>query len=81
MMEAVVSYGTGTSAAIPGVTVAGKTGTAEVGQHVRSDAWFIAFAPVGAPRVAVAVLVVKGGVGGAVAAPIARQVLEAALAQ
>ncbi len=43
--------------------------------------WFIAFAPVGAPKVAVAVLVVKGGVGGDVAAPIARQVLEAALAQ
>jgi hypothetical protein len=82
MMEAVVSEGTGTSAAIPGVTVAGKTGTSEVGPaNVPTDAWFIAFAPVGAPKVAVAVLVVKGGVGGDVAAPIARQVLEAALAQ
>lgn len=80
MMEAVVSYGTGTSAAISGVTVAGKTGTAEVGPDRPSDAWFIAFAPVGAPRVAVAVLIVNGGVGGDVAAPIARQVLEAALA-
>jgi len=80
MMEAVVSYGTGTSAAISGVTVAGKTGTAEVGPGRPSDAWFIAFAPVEAPRVAVAVLVVNGGVGGDVAAPIARQVLEAALA-
>jgi cell division protein FtsI/penicillin-binding protein 2 len=80
MMEAVVSYGTGTSAAISGVAVAGKTGTAEVGPDRPTDAWFIAFAPVGAPRVAVAVLIVNGGVGGDVAAPIARQVLEAALA-
>jgi penicillin-binding protein A len=80
MMEAVVSYGTGTSAAISGVTVAGKTGTAEVGPGRPSDAWFIAFAPAEAPRVAVAVLVVNGGVGGDVAAPIARQVLETALA-
>jgi transpeptidase family protein len=82
MMEAVVSEGTGRSAAIPGVTVAGKTGTSEVGPaNVPTDAWFIAFAPVGHPKVAVAVLVIKGGVGGDVAAPIARQVLEAALQQ
>jgi Penicillin binding protein transpeptidase domain/Penicillin-binding Protein dimerisation domain/NTF2-like N-terminal transpeptidase domain len=78
MMEAVVTEGTGTAAALPGVTVAGKTGTAEVGARP-SDAWFIAFAPAQAPRVAVAVLVVNGGVGGEVAAPIARQVLSAAL--
>jgi peptidoglycan glycosyltransferase len=81
MMEAVVTEGTGISAAIPGVTVAGKTGTAEVGLHIPTDAWFIAFAPAGAPKVAVAVLVVRGGVGGSTAAPIAREVLEAALGQ
>jgi cell division protein FtsI/penicillin-binding protein 2 len=81
MMEAVVTEGTGVSAAIPGVTVAGKTGTAEVGPHRPSDAWFIAFAPAENPAVAVAVLVVNGGVGGAVAAPIAREVMEAALGQ
>jgi peptidoglycan glycosyltransferase len=81
MMEAVVSEGTGVSAAIPGVTVAGKTGTAEVGPHRPSDAWFIAFAPAENPTVAVAVLIVNGGVGGTVAAPIAREVMEAALAR
>jgi cell division protein FtsI/penicillin-binding protein 2 len=80
MMEAVVSYGTGTSAAISGVTVAGKTGTAEVGgKGTKSDAWFICFAPVGAPKVAVAVMLVHGGVGGKEAAPLAGQVLAAAL--
>jgi transpeptidase family protein/penicillin-binding protein/MecA-like transpeptidase family protein len=78
MMEAVVSEGTGTAAALPGVTVAGKTGTAEVGERP-TDAWFIAFAPAEAPQVAVAVLIPNGGVGGEVAAPIARSVLAAAL--
>jgi cell division protein FtsI/penicillin-binding protein 2 len=78
MMEAVVSEGTGRSAALAGVTVAGKTGTAEVGKRP-TDAWFIAFAPAEAPQVAVAVLIPNGGVGGEVAAPIARSVLASVL--
>lgn len=84
MMETVVNApnGTGTPARIPGVTVAGKTGTAQVEGQPEPNAWFIAFAPAEAPRVAVAVLVVEGGnsgsdaTGGRVAAPIARDMLE-----
>lgn len=107
MMIAVVREGTGTSAAIPGVTVAGKTGTAELGSpsasagctessagesgpqaacksssaanHANTDAWFAAFAPALAPKIAVAVLMVKDGFGGETAAPVAKEVLEAGL--
>jgi peptidoglycan glycosyltransferase len=78
MMEAVVKEGTGTSAQIPGVQVAGKTGTAEtqIGTAI-NNVWFIAFAPAAAPRVAIAVTL-RGvpGFGGAFAAPVARQVIE-----
>jgi peptidoglycan glycosyltransferase len=81
MMESVVNEGTGTSAQIPGVQVAGKTGTAEtqLGQAI-NNAWFIAFAPAASPRVAVAVTL-KGvpGFGGTFAAPVAKQVIEALL--
>ncbi|MBK5227104.1 MAG: penicillin-binding protein 2 [Actinobacteria bacterium] len=76
MMEAVVQGGTGTNAQIAGVSVAGKTGTAEVdvaGKR-QNHAWFISFAPSSAPRIAVAVVSEYGGVGGQVAAPIARQI-------
>jgi penicillin-binding protein A len=85
MMVAVVEAGTGTAAQISGVTVAGKTGTAQHGEGLPPHAWFTAFAPAEAPRVAVAVVVLDGGnlgseaTGGQVAAPIARAVMEAAL--
>ena len=79
MMRAVVSYGTGVPAQSSLATVAGKTGTAELGPGIKSDAWFIGYAPAEAPRVVVSVLIVHGGVGGKTAAPIARQVIDAAL--
>jgi peptidoglycan glycosyltransferase len=77
MMEQVVKAGTATAAQIPGVTVAGKTGTAEVANGTANQAWFIAFAPVPNPRVAIAVTIEKTqGEGGTEAAPIAKQVIE-----
>jgi peptidoglycan glycosyltransferase len=116
MMIEVVRVGTGTAAAIPGVVVAGKTGTAELASASAScagatgekaaeststnpttheaeasscateqsnpqntDAWFASFAPAVHPRIAVAVLLVRDGFGGATAAPVAREVLEAGL--
>ncbi|HEV3071247.1 MAG TPA: penicillin-binding transpeptidase domain-containing protein [Solirubrobacteraceae bacterium] len=116
LMIGVVREGTGTSAAIPGVTVAGKTGTAELGMPSNckngsgagsgsgsgegktsegseeggssecapnnphnTDAWFAAFAPALHPRIVVGVLLPRDGAGGATAAPVARQVLEAGL--
>jgi len=79
MMTDVVNEGTGGAAALGTDQVAGKTGTAEVGTNL-NDAWFIGFAPAGAPKYAVAVIVENSsGEGGTVAAPIARQVLEALL--
>ena len=81
MMELVVTGGTGTAAAIPGVRVAGKTGTAEVGRGNVHTTWFAAFAPANAPRVAIAVVVENqlNGFGGTISAPIAKQVMEALL--
>lgn len=78
MMVAVVERGTGTPARLPHVTVAGKTGTA-TNPLGRSHAWFVAFAPAENPRVAVAVVVENVGYGAVYAAPIARDVLQAAL--
>jgi penicillin-binding protein A len=83
MMVDVVAYGTGPAGAVPGVTVAGKTGTAELVPNSSdpkdADAWFVAFAPAERPKVAIAVMLVGAGFGGTAAAPIAREVLQAAL--
>jgi cell division protein FtsI/penicillin-binding protein 2 len=87
MMLAVVAYGTGTAAAIPGVQVAGKTGTAELANTSNSanaaketDAWFVGYAPAGDPRVVACALFPAAGFGGMTAAPAVREALIAALA-
>ena len=83
MMVNVVDNGTGSNARIPGVKVAGKTGTAQTGNDNPAVAWFIAFAPALSPEVAVAVVVEDAGApevsGNQLAAPIARDVIEAVL--
>lgn len=85
MMQRVVESGTGQPAQIPGVAVAGKTGTAEVGGDARGHAWFTGFAPAGDPQVAVAVIIENQGDnqsvsgGGRVAGPIAKAIMEAVL--
>jgi len=93
-LAGVVSEGTGRNARLPNVEVAGKTGTSQIvelekekkekekrgsrSKALENHAWFVAYAPVGQPTVAVAVLVEHGGSGGTVAAPLARRVLAAA---
>jgi penicillin-binding protein A len=91
LMVDVVAYGTGTAAAVTGVKVAGKTGTAELEDtrgpnadttaqdESNTDAWFAAFAPATRPRIAVGAMFVRAGAGGATAAPAARVVLEEGL--
>ncbi|MDQ2760281.1 MAG: penicillin-binding transpeptidase domain-containing protein [Actinomycetota bacterium] len=85
MMVAVVQFGTGTPAQIPGVQVAGKTGTAELRSTTASsspqntDSWFVGYAPVGVPRIVVGALFPAQGAGAATAAPAVREVLVAAL--
>ena len=88
MMIGVVQSGTGTAAQIPNIQVAGKTGTATNGPTKAPNAWFVCFgnaAPGTIPTIAVAVIVLDGGslgseaTGGRVAAPIAKQVLQAYL--
>jgi penicillin-binding protein A len=86
MLVSVVSNGTGTPAAIPGVEVGGKTGTAESGSDDRTNyAWFVSFAPAENSEVAVAVMIQNAGVpnndiaGGRLAGPIAKSVMEAVI--
>jgi peptidoglycan glycosyltransferase len=80
MMGNVVRDGTGTAAALAGVSVAGKTGTAQTSRPGLNDAWFIAFAPQENPQIAVAVVVEDTPqYGGQVAAPIARKIIQAYL--
>jgi peptidoglycan glycosyltransferase len=80
MMVGVVEGGTGTAAQLPGIQVAGKTGTAETGVSHRNTTWFVAFAPAVHARIAVAVaLENQTGTGGLTAAPIARQLMATAL--
>ena len=82
MMESVVTGGTATNVQIPGVRLAGKTGTAETGVKNKYDTWFIAFAPAEAPRIAVAVaLENQTGFGATTAGPIAKAIVEAILRQ
>jgi penicillin-binding protein A len=78
MMTSVVAHGTGRKAQIPGIQVAGKTGTA---QNAATDhSWFVGFAPADHPKIAVAVFIKNGGAtGGDISAPIARQVMQAYL--
>ena len=95
LMRAVVTSGTGVAANIPGIQVAGKTGTAELGPKPGQppappgeentveqivDGWFICFAPARHPKLAVAVMLIDAsGDGGTTAAPIASNILTAAL--
>jgi len=93
LMLGVVEFGTGTLAHVDGVEVAGKTGTAELGDTrgedpdaalldgdpSNTDAWFTSYAPAGKPRIVVAVMLVRNGAGGATAAPAAQGVLVAGL--
>ena len=82
MMGRVVDEGTGTAVQLPGIDVAGKTGTAETDPaHDITQPWFIAFAPANDPQIAIAVTVenTQNGFGGTIAAPIARDVLDSLL--
>lgn len=86
-MLGVVNEGTGARAKVPGVPIGGKTGTAQVVRkgegkghaELKDHGWFVSFAPVDNPQIAVVVLVENGGFGGLVAAPVAKAIYEAAL--
>jgi penicillin-binding protein A len=81
MMQSVVQEGTGTAAAVSGIDVAGKTGTAEISTGV-NDAWFIGFAPANDPQIAIACVVEHtSGFGGPTCGPIFKSVAEQILGQ
>jgi penicillin-binding protein 2 len=78
----VVNEGTGAATRLPGIEIAGKTGTAQIIANSKAEkgqdhAWFASFAPVGEPRYVVVVMVERGGKGGQVAAPIAKEIYKA----
>lgn len=79
MMVGVVEDGTGTAAAIDGVEVGGKTGTAEWGEDRRAHSWFVGYGQQEDQKIAVAVMVEEGGYGSRTAAPIAQDVMEAVI--
>ena len=80
MMKDAVEEGTGTAARISGLTVGGKTGTAETGIAGLNTTWFISYAGKDRPQVAIAVVVEQqNSTGGQTAAPVAREVLQALL--
>jgi penicillin-binding protein A len=86
MLVSTVANGTASPAAIPGVDVGGKTGTAESGRaNIPPYAWFVSFAPADDPQVAVAVMIQKADIprgeiaGGTVGGPIAKSVMEAVI--
>ncbi|MEK7836393.1 MAG: penicillin-binding transpeptidase domain-containing protein, partial [candidate division NC10 bacterium] len=81
-LRGVGSEGTGRGARLPGIEVAGKTGTAQTiansdSARGQDHAWFASFAPADDPQIVVVVLVERGGKGGQVAAPIAREIYQA----
>ncbi|MFC1477230.1 peptidoglycan D,D-transpeptidase FtsI family protein [candidate division KSB1 bacterium] len=77
MMRKVVENGTGYRCKVPGLRIAGKTGTAETGKG-QPHSWFVSFAPYNKPRIVVAVVIENGGYGGDAAAVTARKIYEAA---
>lgn len=80
MMVNVVENGSGTKAQLPGIEVAGKTGTAQVAEGVNDHTWFTGFAPADDPKISVAVFIRNGGgTGGEMSAPIAADVIDAYL--
>ncbi|MBI6546021.1 MAG: penicillin-binding protein 2 [Cyanobacteria bacterium NC_groundwater_1444_Ag_S-0.65um_54_12] len=74
-LKDVVEVGTGTAAKVPGVTAAGKTGSAQAGKVGKTHGWFVCYSPAERPRIAMAILLERAGHGGSVAAPIAGKLL------